>query len=152
MGSHNYGYHGEDGTGLTEEILASIDNLEKISIIIDPAATDPSNSNGTEKLRRGLVMYQPAGGNYKELDAVPANIEECKTIVVLGEDVEMNAGGAVNNSETTAMGYFSAVFKKDKLFDSSGFQTNTFWADVQNGVTVAGSGAVVARLRVRTNQ
>lgn len=149
--SNNVGYMKFSGTGLPETILASTQDVEKISIMVSAAATDPTNSNGTELLRRGLLMYQPAGQDtYKELDVVPT-LDECKSIIVLGENVEMNAGGAPNNADASCMGYFSATFKKDKIFDATGFDTNTHWNDIVNGTSVAGSGAVVSRLRVRTN-
>ena len=150
--SNQYGYVEFDGVGMSEEILASSHDLEKISITIDPGATDPSNANGTEILRRGLLMYVPAGADYyKELDVVPPTPAEIETIIVLGAEVVMNAGGAAANETAVAMAYFTATFKKEKIFDSTGFQTNTHWADLKIGATVVGSGALVSRLRERTN-
>jgi len=115
--THTPGYGGYQGTGLTEEILASTVGLKKISITIDSTAVDSTHTGYTTTLRRGLLMWPDptVGDRYTEFDAAAATATASNQAVVLGEQVEMDG-----TNDAVAMAYFAACFKADKLFDDSG--------------------------------
>ena len=115
--THTPGYGGYQGTGLSEEILASTVGLKKVSITIDASARDVNNTVDTTYLRRGLIMWPDTAHDDKftEFDGAAATAVASKDAVVLGEDVQLDG-----TNDAVAMAYFAACFKKDKIFDNSG--------------------------------
>ena len=123
---HTPGYSGFQGTGLSEEILASTIGLKKISITIDAAARDVNHIADTTYLRRGLIMWPDSTHSlrYTEFDAAAAVALASKDAVVLGEDVQLDG-----TNSAVAMAYFAACFLKDKIFDNSGTTLSNWIAD-----------------------
>lgn len=116
------GYQGFSGTGLSEEILASSENLVKSPVTIDASCRDVANSPTTD-LRRGLLLFpDPTVANrYTELDAaaVTAGLED--KAVVLAAPLDISAG--VN---LVADVYTACVVKSSKLIDASGYTLTHF--------------------------
>lgn len=111
--TNQYGYKDQQGTELSEEILAS-SRYEMISITIDSATRDTGNTGQTENLRRGLVLYyDTTDKRYKELTLAA----QSPRAVVLGEPVP-------NMDQVTdhivAKAYYKGTFKKGKIYDDSG--------------------------------
>ena len=130
------GYSSE-GAGLSgDELLASTQDLQYISITIDSSAVDTTNTGNTTYLRRGLILYPDSGvgDRYTEFDAAAAGSTLSVNAVVLAEDVPN-----IDNGSVPAKAYFSATFKSGVLFDDSG-TTLTHWVPAE-----------CPRLKVRTN-
>lgn len=126
--SDQIGYHSYDGTGLTEEILASVENLAEISITIDASCRDTANAVTTD-LRRGLVLW-PDGtttnDNYTQFDAAAKIALAGGLAVVLAHPVDISAGVNV-----VAKAYEACIVKKNKLIDDSGYTLTHFDATEQ---------------------
>jgi hypothetical protein len=110
------GFHSYDGTGLSEEILASKENLIEQSITIVAGTVDSTNSVTTD-LRRGLVLWPDPGdgGKYSEFDAGAKSAAAGAEAVVLAVPIDMSAG-----VDIVAKAYYGGVFKPSKLLDDSG--------------------------------
>lgn len=117
-----YGYHSYDGTGLSEEILASSENLIQQSVTIDSSCRDTQHDVTTD-LRRGLVMWpDPTVANrYTQFDAAAKVATAGAEAVVLAVPLDISAG--VN---LVAKIYLAGVFKPDKLVDDSGYGLTHF--------------------------
>jgi len=120
--SDQIGYFDYDGTGLTEEILASTENLVESSVTIDATCRDTTNGTTTD-LRRGLLLWPDTAysNRFTELDndAVIAGLED--EAVVLAVPLDISDG---NN--LVAKVYTAGVFKYYKLLDSSGYTLTHF--------------------------
>ena len=117
-----YGYHDFDGTGLSEEILASKENLIEQSITIDASCRDTQNDVPTD-LRRGLVLWpDPTVSNrYTQFDAAAKTALAGAEAVVLAVPLDISAG-----ENLVAKCYYGGVFKPDKLIDDSGYVLTHF--------------------------
>jgi len=105
-----YGYKDFDGTGLSDEILAS-SHYEMISITIAGATRDSGNTPTTD-LRRGLLLaYDSGSGKYIELTT---GATESPTAVVLAENVP-----GMDATDVVSKAFYRAIFKSGKLFDDS---------------------------------
>jgi len=122
------GYHSYDGTGLTEEILASMEGLIEISITIDSTCRDTANATTTD-LRRGLVLWPDTAvtnDNYTQFDAAAKSAGAGGQAVVLAHPVDISAGVNI-----VAKAYKGCVLKPDKLIDDSGYTLTHFDATEQ---------------------
>jgi len=112
--NNQYGYKYQDGTELSDEILAS-DRYEMISILVDADTRDTSHTGETENLRRGLILYyDTTDDNYKELDT---GATQSASAVVLAEPLP-NMDTCTDN--VVAKAYYKGTFKKGKLYNNSG--------------------------------
>jgi hypothetical protein len=123
----NVGYGDYKGTGVSEEILASMENLVERSITVSSACRDLANGTTTE-LRRGLLLYPDAGVSnlYTEFDAAAVIAGKEATVVVLAEPIV-----DISTGNLTVKAYEAGVFKKNKLIDASGYTLTHFDAAAQ---------------------
>ena len=122
MRNDQIGYHSQDGTGLSEEILASAEGLVEISITIDASCRDTQHAVTTD-LRRGLVLW-PDGtttnDNYTQFDAAAKSATAGALAVVLANPVDISSGNVV------AKAYEACILKPEKLIDDSGYTLTHF--------------------------
>ncbi|HEC72027.1 MAG: hypothetical protein ACTSW7_01105 [Candidatus Thorarchaeota archaeon] len=120
--SDQIGYHGYDGTGLSEEILASKENLVEQSVTIDASCRDTQHDVTTD-LRRGLVLWPDptVADRYTQFDAAAKTALAGAEAVVLA--VPLDISGSV---DLVAKVYYGGVFKPDKLVDDSGYGLTHF--------------------------
>ena len=103
------GFSNLDGTGLTNDMLAS-SVYKTISITIVNTARD-SGSSPTTTLRRGLLMRCVSGNKYTTLESADYNA----TAVVLPYDIPN-----IDSGDVVVKAFYSATFKSGKLLDPAG--------------------------------
>lgn len=120
--SDQIGFHSYDGTGLSEEILASKENLVEQPVTIDASCRDTQNSVTTD-LRRGLVLWpDPTVANrYTQFDAAAKTAAAGAEAVILAVPLDISGG-----ENLVAKVYYAGVFKPNKLLDDSGFTLTHF--------------------------
>lgn len=116
------GYNNSDVVRVfVDDLLASTEDLEKITITLDALAQDADNDDPT-LLRKGLVLVKD-GDTYVQYSGV-ADSEQ--SAVVLEYDVQMDG---VN--ERLASAFFQATFNDAALILEASVAGNFEWEKVQ---------------------
>ena len=123
----------KDGLGMlnkADDLLASTKGLEPISIVIKAGTADAGNLEGTEILRKGLVLVQFTSGvdldKYTNHNSLGGNgVDDETNAVVLGQRIDMGD----QSSDVPAAAYFRGSFNEGALIvdDSANFD----WTAVQ---------------------
>jgi hypothetical protein len=115
------GYTNGKATKLyADDVLASTDVMEKVTISIAEGTEDAGNLDNVNVLRMGLVLARltsgPNAGKFTVYDPAGTDGEELEDdAVVLGYEVDMTKGGR------SAMAYFQGTFWSDKLIVDGAF-------------------------------
>lgn len=107
-----------------DDLLASTEDLEKITITLDTGCRDATNPEGSTILRPGLVVTQiTASGKYKHFDSTAVDGTQLpENAVVLEYEVR-----DIDQGDKVVSAFFQATFREDSLIVGSGFD----WSKVQ---------------------
>lgn len=104
-----------------DDLLASTEDLEKITIMLDASAEDIENED-PKFLRKGLVLVKE-GDTYVQYNGT-ADTEQ--TAVVLEYDVQMDG-----DNQRLASAFFQATFNESALILEAGVAAAFEWEKVQ---------------------
>lgn len=115
---------------VNDDLIASTQNLESITIIVDSASQDTGNPESANVLRRGLCMGKlTATGKYKEFNSGGGDgSENEEDVVLLAHEVRERQGETDPlASDKSAQAYYAGTFFSAKIYGDAGL----VWADVQ---------------------